>query len=94
MTKADLITSVQQKLEIEVPKKDIDAILKAYVDVVNGVLTNDPTEKVPLPGVGAFTVKDVAAKSGVTKLGGVEKEWSTPAHKELKFTIAKSVKTI
>ena len=74
-------------------KKEVAAVIKAYVDCVVENLTNDKTEKVTLPGIGTFSVKHVAEKSGVAALAG-GKAWTVPAHDEIKFTISKSVKTL
>ena len=41
-----------------------------------------------------FDKKHVDAKSGVTKLGGVEKPWTTPAKDEISVKISKSYKAI
>ena len=38
--------------------------------------------------------KDVAERSGVTKLGNVEKAWTKPAHKEACVKTLKSFKNI
>ena len=74
-------------------KKEVEAIIKAYVDCVIENLTNDKTEKVTLPGVGTFSVKHVNEKSGVAALAG-GKAWTVPEHDEIKFIISKSVKTL
>ena len=73
-------------------KKEINAFLQAYADCVVDNLVDDKTEKIPLPGIGSFTAKHVAEKSGVSSLNG--KAWHTDAHDEVKFTVSKSVKTL
>ena len=74
-------------------KKEVEAVIKAYVDCVIENLTNDKTEKVTLPGVGTFSVKHVNEKSGVAALAG-GKEWTKPAHDEICFKMSKSVKEL
>lgn len=74
-------------------KKEVEAVIKAYVDCVFDNLADNKTEKIPLPGVGSFSVKHVAEKSGVAALAG-GKAWSVPEHDEIKFSITKSVKTL
>lgn len=74
-------------------KKEINAFLQAYTECVIDNLVDDKTEKIPLPGIGTFTVKHVAEKSGVAALAG-GKAWTVPEHDEIKFTITKSVKTL
>lgn len=65
---------------------EVKAIVKAFLDEVqNGV---------SLTGYFTSSIVEVPAKSGVTKLGGTEKAWSKPAHKELKIKLAKSYKNI
>lgn len=65
---------------------EIKAVIKAFLDEVQ--------KGVSLNGYFTSSVVEVPAKSGVTKLGGTEKEWSKPAHKELKIKLAKSYKNI
>lgn len=89
MTKNDMIKNVAS--EADVTNKVAEAVLDAYGKLVFGALNENHDEKVPLPGIGAFSVKHVAERSGVAALAG-GKEWTKPAHDELKFTISKSVK--
>ena len=91
MIKNDMIKAVAS--EAEVTKKVAEAVMEAYGKFVLGVLSENKDEKIPFPGIGAFSVKHVAEKSGVAALAG-GKEWTKPAHDELKFTISKSVKTL
>ena len=89
MVKNDMIKLVAY--EAEVTNKVAETIMDAYGKFVLGVLNENRDEKVPLPGIGTFSVKHVAERSGVAALAG-GKEWTKPAHDELKFTISKSVK--
>ena len=89
MVKNDMIKLVAS--EAEVTNKVAETIMDAYGKFVLGVLNENRDEKVPLPGIGTFSVKHVAERSGVAALTG-GKEWTKPAHDELKFTISKSVK--
>lgn len=91
MLKNDMIKAVAS--EAEVANKVAEAVMDAYGKFVLGALSENKDEKITLPGLGAFSVKHVAEKSGVTALAG-GKEWTKPAHDELKFTISKSVKTL
>lgn len=92
MVKVDLLRSITRKLD-GCSQKDVMAVLDAYAEVVLETLTNDKTEKVPLLGIGSFTVKHVPERSGVATLAD-GKEWTVPEHDEVKFTISKSVKTL
>lgn len=91
MTKNDMIKAIAS--ETEVSKNVAEAVINAYGKFVLGVLSENKDEKITLPGLGAFSVKHVAERSGIAALAG-GKEWTKPAHDELKFTINKSVKQI
>ena len=91
MKKNDMIRAVAS--EAEVTNKVVEAVMQAYGKFVLGALNENRDEKVPLPGIGTFSVKHVAERSGIAALAG-GKEWTKPAHDELKFTISKSVKTL
>lgn len=89
MNKIDMIKTVAS--EAEVTNKVAEAVIDTYGKFVLGILHENRDEKIPLPGIGAFSVKHVAERSGVAALAG-GKEWTKPAHDELKFIISKSVK--
>lgn len=91
MNKLDMIKSVAS--EAEVTNKVAEAVIDTYSKFVIGALSENKDEKITLPGLGTFSVKHVAERSGVAALAG-GKEWTKPAHDELKFTISKSVKTL
>ena len=92
MVKSEFITKVQEKIDIEVSKKDLNTILDGFVSVIKeAVLAGDT---VTIPEICKISSKDVAERSGVTKLGGVEKPWSTPAKDEISVKISKSYKAI
>lgn len=91
MNKVDMIKAIAS--ETEVANKVVEAVIDAYGKFVIGALSENKDEKIPLPGIGSFSVKHVAERSGIAALAG-GKEWTKPAHDELKFTISKSVKTL
>ena len=91
MNKVDMIKAVAS--ESEVTNKVAEAVIDAYGKFVLGALSENKDEKVPLPGIGTFSVKHVAERSGVAALAD-GKKWTKPEHDELKFTISKSVKTL
>ena len=70
----------------EVKAEDVKVVIKAFLDEVQ--------KGVSLTGYFTSSIVEVPAKSGVTKLGGTEKAWSKPAHKELKIKLAKSYKNL
>ena len=92
MLKNELITKLQEKIELEVTKKDLNVILDGLVDVIkDAVLAGDT---VTIPEVCKISSKDVPERSGVTKLGDVERVWTKPAHKEATIKTLKSFKDI
>lgn len=94
MTKNEMIKNVADCVE-GFSQKDVDAILAAYVGVVKDTLAKDKDEKVTLPGIGAFSVKHVPERTGVVQLGESKGTlWTKPAHDELVFKIAKSIKEL
>ena len=73
-------------------KKDIGVVIDALTDVIKeAVLAGDT---VTIPEICKISSKDVAERSGVTKLGDVEKAWTKPAHKEATVKVLKSFKNI
>lgn len=94
MTKNEMIKSVNDRLE-GFKQKEIEAVLGAYTETVIDILTKNRDEKIVLPGVGTFSVKHVDERSGVVQLGESKgSTWTKPAHDELVFKIAKSVKKL
>lgn len=94
MNKTNLIKNVADRVE-GISQKDVDAVLAAYVGVVKDALAKDKDEKVTLPGIGTFSVKHVPERTGIVQLGESKgSTWTKPAHDELVFKIAKSVKEL
>ena len=92
MTKSEMITKIQETVDFEVTKKDLAQIVDAYSNVIKeAVLAGDT---VAIPEICKISSKDVAERSGVTKLGDVEKAWTKPAHKEACIKTLKSFRNI
>ncbi len=92
MNKTEMITKIQETVDFEVTKKDLTQIVDAYSKVIKeAVLAGDT---VTIPEICKISSKDVAERSGVTKLGNVEKSWTKPAHKEACVKALKSFKNI
>ena len=92
MNKNEMITKIQETVDFEVTKKDLAQIVDAYTKVIKeAVLAGDT---VTIPDICKISSKDVAERSGVTKLGDVEKAWTKPAHKEACIKTLKSFKNI
>ena len=91
MTKNEMISAVANKIE-GATKKDIGVVIDAFTDVIKeAVLAGDT---VTIPEICKISSKDVAERSGVTKLGGNEVPWTKPAHKEACVKTLKSFKNI
>ena len=100
MTKENMLSEVAARAtEIvgeegkRITKKDTTAVIEAFVNCVMENLKEDKGEKIPLPGIGKFSVKEVPERRGISALGD-GKEWVKPAHSEICFKISKAAKTI
>ena len=60
MNKTELVAAMAK--ETNLSKKDVEAVLKSFVDVVSGELKKG--EKVQLVGFGTFEVSERAAREG------------------------------
>ena len=92
MVKSEFISKVQENIDIEVSKKDLNTILDGFVDVIKeAVLAGDT---VTIPEICKISSKEVKERTGTTELGGVKKAWTKPAHKEACVKALKSFKNI
>lgn len=91
MVKNEMLKNVAS--EAGTTSKVADEVLSAYGKFVLSVLAEKKDEKIPLPGIGTFSVKHVSERSGIAALAG-GKEWTKPAHDEIHFKINKSVKEL
>ena len=87
MNREQLITSISEKSGLT--KKDSALALKGFIDTIQETVAIEP---VILVGFGKFDSRDVAEKSGVCKLQGIEKEWTTEAHKKPFFKAGSDLK--
>ena len=90
MNKTELVKEIANQTTLS--QKDVVTVIDAFQNIVKDTVVNG--DKVTLTGFLTFDKKHVDAKSGVTKLGGVEKPWSTPAKDEISVKISKSYKAI
>ncbi len=86
MNKGELVKAISNSTGIR--QADVDAVIKAIPDVIKTTVKSG--EKVSIAGFINFEEKIIPAKTGVSKLGGVEKEWSSPEHSVIKATLSKS----
>ena len=86
MNKTELVAAMAERAEIS--KKDAEAALKAFTDVVAEELKK--CEKIQLVGFGTFEVSERAARTGRNPQTGAEME--IPASKAPKFKAGKALK--
>lgn len=88
MNKAELVTAIAAKADIS--KKDAEAALKAFTDVVAEELKKG--EKIQLVGFGTFEVSERAARTGRNPQTGAEMKIA--ASKAPKFKAGKALKDV
>jgi len=88
MNKTELVAAMADKADIS--KKDAEAALKAFTDVVAEALKDD--DKVQLVGFGTFEVSKRAARTGRNPQTG--EEMKIAASKAPKFKAGKALKDI
>ena len=86
MNKAELVAAVAEKAEIS--KKDAEAAVKAFTDVVAEELKKG--EKIQLVGFGTFEVSERAAREGRNPANG--QPMQIAASKAPKFKAGKALK--
>ena len=86
MNKADLVTAMAEKAGVS--KKDAEASLKAFTDIVAEELKKG--EKIQLVGFGTFEVSERAARTGRNPQTG--KTMKIKASKAPKFKAGKALK--
>ena len=86
MNKTELIAAMAK--ETELSKKDVEAVLKSFIDVVSKELKNG--EKVQLVGFGTFEVSEREARMGRNPKSGEPMEIA--ASKMPKFKAGKALK--
>ncbi len=86
MNKAELVNAIANKAGIQ--KKDAEAALKAFTDIVAEELKKG--EKIQLVGFGTFEVSERAARTGRNPQTG--KEMQIEASKSPKFKAGKALK--
>lgn len=86
MNKTELVAAMAEKAGLS--KKDSEAALKAFIDVVTDELKKD--SKVQLVGFGTFEVAKRAAREGINPL--TKEPMSIPASKAPKFKAGKALK--
>lgn len=88
MNKTELIAAIAEQAQL--PKKDAEAALKAFVDVVAAELKKG--DKVQLVGFGTFEVSERAAREGRNPQTGLTMK--IEASKAPKFKAGKALKDL
>ena len=88
MNKAELVAAVAEKAEIS--KKDAEAAVKAFTDVVSDALKKG--DKIQLVGFGTFEVSERAAREGRNPKTG--ESMKIEACKTPKFKAGKALKDL
>ncbi len=86
VTKAQLVSMISESTDLS--KKDVEAVLDAFVDTVTAELQKG--NKVTLTGFGAFKTSSRKARTGINPKTG--EKISIPAATVPKFTAGKALK--
>lgn len=92
MLKSELLDLIKEETE-DISKKDIEAVLTAFAEVVKVNLTED--EEIPVVGLGKLTVvkkaeREVMANPTKPELG----KKILPAHRSVKFKPGKDLRDV
>ena len=90
MTKQNFVKAIADK--VNMTQKDVASIIDIMPEIIKETVASG--EKIALTGFITFDKVDVPAKTGVSKIGVVEKPWKTEAHSEVKVKLSKSYKLI
>lgn len=89
MNKSELIEAVATKLDVS--KADAGRTIETVIStIIEGAVAGEAV----IPGLGKLVKTEVAARSGVSKIGGTEKAWSKPAGHTLKLRLSKDGKNL
>ena len=88
MIKSEFIRRVSKTTGVT--QKNVALVLDGLADTIIDILTEDNSEKVSLPYLGAFKLKKVNERSGISQITG--NKWTKPAYKKLCFEVSPIVK--
>ncbi|WP_252241656.1 HU family DNA-binding protein [Clostridium sp. ZBS18] len=92
MKKEQLLELLISKFEEVTTKKDAETMLKVVDDVIEVVSESLGEDKnVTVGKYIKIENKLIGARSGVSKIGGVEKPWDKPEHREIKIKNTKAL---
>ena len=90
MTKQNFVKAIADR--VNMTQKDVASIIDVMPEIIKETVASG--DKIALTGFITFDKADVPEKTGVSKIGGVEKPWKTEAHSEVKAKLSKSYKLI
>lgn len=95
LLRKDIVNEVQERAiarGLELTKKDSATLLSVVEETIVEAMTASPEVGYDAFSLlfGTFKTVNVPARTGVSALDG--KEWSSPAHKTIRFKLAKSLK--
>lgn len=76
----------QFAIDFELTKPEAERITRYFLDKIQ--------EGVNFTGYFSSEIREVPEKSGITKMQGIEKPWTIPAHRELKIKLSKGYKLL
>lgn len=89
MNKTEMIKEIAERTGVS--KKDAEAVVHAFTDVVTEVMAAG--DKITLVGFGTFESVEVAEKTGTIMLGDRKGEtYVVPQHKSPRFKASKNLK--
>lgn len=93
MKKNDIIKTISEKAAVS--KKDAEAVMNAFAELITTTLTEDREEKITLGNIGTFKVKTVPQKEGIIQLGERKgSKYCVPEHDEICFKMSKTTKKL
>lgn len=91
MTKSEFVSAIAEKMNMK--KYEAEPILNVLQEIIEDTMRS--RDKITLPGIGTFSVKEVPEKRGKIMLGDRKgKEYCVPAHLEPKFKPLKAFKNM
>lgn len=90
MNKTELIRAISDSTDIS--QENTAAVIETMQDIIKTTVSDG--DKVSIAGFASFEKKRIPTKSGVSKLGGTEKKWSTPEKDVIKVSLSKKYSNI
>ena len=92
MNKTEFIAKISETTDVN--KKDVKAVIDILPEAIKESVITDANNKFSLIGFATFEKRHVEAKSGTTKIGGVEKAWTTEPKDVIAVKLSKSYKKL